>query len=520
MTPSSPPPPEPTPAGSRRLRVLPARAVAAARGVQLAGLAYVLLLPVSRTALLALVLALVLASSLVLLLDARAAGGRLVARELRWALLLYVAFLAAWTLWSALRHAPGLTHQLVVWGVAPAVWVAWALTLRGEHVRRVVTTIVVGTLVSGLLLVWWMLHAYDVLPFPAAVARVQGGGSTLVGSALSVRWYGLSAVGLATPVVVAALAMRRESWAPSWRLSLPASLVATTVCIGAGRRAFLLTLALTVLLLLVVRALGLWTTRRAPSWRSALHQVLALAAVAALLLTPLGSNTLYQVGSATAIAAHKVGVALPAPTPPGRKATPTTPSTPGTTAGGTTAPGAGSSTPGGGTPGGSGGTSGDAPPSASTPEEPAPAPALNEDDAIRADEAGELAAGWHGSPVLGRGLGAVLPDGYRRNEARPWDFELQYAVVLMNVGVVGSLVLAACAALVLLAAVRAARRQPRSALVAGAAAALGVVVANATNPYLQAPGHQWTLFLGAGVANGILVAGHRRGSDRPASAAD
>lgn len=136
-----------------------------------------------------------------------------------------------------------------------------------------------------------------------------------------------------------------------------------------------------------------------------------------------------------------------------------------------------------------------------------------EDDAIRGEQSPALIAAWLKSPVWGHGWGATI-EGYVRSEARPWNFELQYHLVLFQVGVVGALALLAVvvvAARGLLAATQVRPDLlPLVLVVSSGAAAL--VVANASNPYLQAPGNMWPIYLMLMVANWVLVTSRPSGN--------
>lgn len=118
------------------------------------------------------------------------------------------------------------------------------------------------------------------------------------------------------------------------------------------------------------------------------------------------------------------------------------------------------------------------------------------DEDLRIEQIGRLWAAFVDSPVFGHGIGAVIP-GYSRSEDRPWSFEMQYHLILFQVGVVGVLLLIASAVFVVWAAVRVATLRPdgRPAIFTTGAGALAVLAANALNPLLQAPGHFWPVFL-------------------------
>jgi hypothetical protein len=105
----------------------------------------------------------------------------------------------------------------------------------------------------------------------------------------------------------------------------------------------------------------------------------------------------------------------------------------------------------------------------------------------RIQEAPELLAGVAREPVIGSGLGATLPSGYARSTSAPWSFELEYLQLLFDVGVLGTIVIAAP---LLDGFIRASRalahpgrsRDPR--LLAGLGAAAGLTITASSNPYL------------------------------------
>lgn len=124
---------------------------------------------------------------------------------------------------------------------------------------------------------------------------------------------------------------------------------------------------------------------------------------------------------------------------------------------------------------------------------------------IRAVQASKLLEQWLHSPIFGHGFGATIA-GYARENARPWNFELQYHLVLFQVGLFGALVLAVGTAFAILGLCRAVRRQPEmlSPVLVGAAGAAAMLMANASNPYLQAPGNMWPVYFALMLLNVIL----------------
>jgi hypothetical protein len=117
-------------------------------------------------------------------------------------------------------------------------------------------------------------------------------------------------------------------------------------------------------------------------------------------------------------------------------------------------------------------------------------------DRIRDVQASRLIDEWSTSPLIGHGFGATI-DGYVRSAGRPWDFELQYHLILLQVGLVGAALVLLAGAATVYGVVTALRRNPAMTpvVLVAASAATAMVVANASNPYLQAPGHMWAVYL-------------------------
>lgn len=130
-----------------------------------------------------------------------------------------------------------------------------------------------------------------------------------------------------------------------------------------------------------------------------------------------------------------------------------------------------------------------------------------EDQAIRTEQATRLVEAWAQSPIFGHGLGAMI-HGYARSVDRPWNFELQYHLLLFQFGIFGMLLISAAVLVAVRAIWRAHRARPDMdpVLTVAVAAAVGMLIANATNPYLQAPGHMWAIWLPLLVANAVLCA--------------
>lgn len=118
------------------------------------------------------------------------------------------------------------------------------------------------------------------------------------------------------------------------------------------------------------------------------------------------------------------------------------------------------------------------------------------DERLRFEQIPKLWDGFLSSPIWGNGIGATIP-GYTRHPTRAWVFELQYNVLLFHVGVVGVLLLIGAVVLILVALWKAVKARPdlRPVFAVVAAAASSILVGNALNPMLEAPGHFWSVFL-------------------------
>ena len=103
--------------------------------------------------------------------------------------------------------------------------------------------------------------------------------------------------------------------------------------------------------------------------------------------------------------------------------------------------------------------------------------------------------------ILGAGFRAIADD-YARDSEKPWVSELQFHLLLFNVGLVGVTICLAILVTGMLFLRRASARCPElvPTLVATSTGAIAMLIANATNPYLQAPGHQWAVFFPLAVA--------------------
>jgi hypothetical protein len=128
-------------------------------------------------------------------------------------------------------------------------------------------------------------------------------------------------------------------------------------------------------------------------------------------------------------------------------------------------------------------------------------------DQSRRDQLVALFSGFLENPVLGSGFGAPVA-GLIRNLDRPWEYEMQYALMLYHTGALGFVAYAAGIVWIYWQGIRIIRGGGPLAelMVAALTGTTSFLVANATNPYLQAYGQLWTLFLPVAVINVFLIA--------------
>jgi hypothetical protein len=274
---------------------------------------------------------------------------------------------------------------------------------------------------------------------PQSVVQGQGAGFAEADTGSAIRWLGLSTLAAATPLMLSAALVGRDAILPSRRLTLVAGLVALTATAEAGRRAILVVAIVSPIIAVLVRR---WLTVREAS-PVKIHPAWVLGFPAAVVVLMLNWDATPVVRAQQAISdtlATYFGI------------------------------GSGSGT------------------------------AKTVDDATRISESHALLDGWGHSPVFGKGLGATL-EGYFRSDDRPWTFELQYHVLLFNSGLLGALI---CVVALFVAArelrrVAAAHQELVPSLTATSVAAICLLAANASNPYMQAVGHGWGIALAAGV---------------------
>jgi hypothetical protein len=339
---------------------------------------------------------------------------------------------------------PGVWHQAFVWLVAPTIWLCWLSSFTVATVRLYLRTLVGMTCVVSGVIIFYVASQTLHLPveLPRSLILAQGAGFDVARSSLAIRFFGLSTLAAAGPFCAAAAVLPKDSWLPGRPAILIAAALAAIAAILSGRRSIALVIVLAPVLTLIIRHLASRRGHpvRIPVWVAVLAPLIVAAAV--LAMRSYGGT---MVKRATADALYTF-LAL------GR-----------------------------------------------------PSPGDEIDAAIRTTQAGQLIHGWADHPVFGAGLGAVLRSGYRRSDIRPWMFELQYHQTLFAIGLIGCALLLVTTILLIWTFGVAARVQAhQSSLVASVTASAALLLANASNPYLQAIGHGWGIALALGVMNVVL----------------
>lgn len=127
-------------------------------------------------------------------------------------------------------------------------------------------------------------------------------------------------------------------------------------------------------------------------------------------------------------------------------------------------------------------------------------PQQTSDDLVRVEQADSLIQGWIQRPLIGAGLGSTT--GYIRSE-RSWNYELQYHMHLFQIGLLGLALYSLGLLWIYRNGLRIIRRggEASSEMIALLTGLTCFLIANASNPYLQAYGHLWVIFLPAALIN-------------------
>lgn len=350
----------------------------------------------------------------------------------------------------------GLTFTLLVWVIGPGLFLACAAAATPLALRTFFWGAALATLGVGGLVVLFVYGEAGRIPqlIPEWVVDQTGLGATFGGSASQARSFGLSSLNALGPLWAASLTLRRDHFLPPWPVRVVCLLVALAAAMVSSRSAIMVVIVAAPVIALVVRALIRQRPFAPVRFSSRILGTIALAgAFVAVVLAALNPRV-QSLGPLTtafqAVSSFFTG----------------------------TSAGAGA------------------------------------DESIRTDEATHLLDAWALNPILGSGFGAQVPS-YARTSERPWVLELQYHLLLFNIGLVGMAVIIIIGVVAFVYIRRAVAFAPQyeATMVVSTTVGVAMLVANATNPYLQAPGHMWAIFLPLAAATVVLQASSRQAGD-------
>ena len=352
---------------------------------------------------------------------------------------------------------PGQLDQLLTFVGFPLVFWIIVAGITEPILRKVLYTLAVGSSLVGTVIILYIGNQQGVLPqiIPTGLLREQAGADYISSTQGSgIQLYSLATLVAAAPIWVASLLVPHSKLLPPLWLRLLAASTCSAAALVAGRRAIVVTVIVApVLVWLLSRGLGRpgadrLTVSRQERLTARRRRVGLIAAMVAGIVV-VGNNAFENSIFSSKVVADSLG-ALRA-----------------TFFGGTPS---------------------------------------NIDDIIRTDESKILLRGWLQSPIFGHGFGATVP-GYFRNSFKPWDFELQYHMLLFDTGLLGALFALAALVIVIVAARQAVLRRPEHAgtLVVTSVGTVSLLLAASSNPYFQAPGYYWSLFLSVAVVNVMLT---------------
>ncbi|QEE60848.1 hypothetical protein FVA74_04085 [Salinibacterium sp. dk2585] len=346
---------------------------------------------------------------------------------------------------------PGLVFTVLVYFAAPVLYLLCAVATTQRMLFWFFRAASVSTIAIGVLILLFVGGEAERIPqlVPEWLEEATGLGATFGGGSSQARFYGLSSLAALGPMWAASLLVRQDDLLPRWGVRAVCALLAAGAAFVSSREAIVLVIVAAPLLGLIVNAVlrprpVSTPVRLSPKLIVAFLATCSVASVLAITLAPRIAAFGPVVRALDSVRAFLTG------------------------------------------PTGSGSV----------------------DQSIRSEQAWKLIQAWQQNPVFGAGFGARVPD-YSRTSERPWVLELQYHLFLFNVGLVGVLFVGVLACLAAILLKRAAASAPAllPSLTVTSVAGLSMLIANATNPYLQAPGHVWALFLPLALANLMTLTG-------------
>jgi len=372
-----------------------------------------------------------------------------------WLWQLYFALLG--TVVGVVAGAPGLLYGVLIYAIAPILYWIWVGAFDLSTIRLAILWVFITTAALSTVIILFVAGETHVIPQLVPFTILDASGAAYAPTANTpgqIRFYGVSTLAAAGPLCAASLLVRADRLMPHVALRVYATASAVVASLVAGRRAILVVIVLAPVIAWIcsVTIRGQWRMRtNRNGFQSVVGALRSRPKMAAMVVGSvvvlIGIVYVTQPLFISAIyvsfaSAHAMAF------------------------------------------GGGGGT----------PD-------------VRVAEAKALLDGWAKSPWVGNGFGATLP-GYSRDAARPWNFELQYHVLVFQTGLAGA-VLAMAGLLAVIRQLRAAARAAAAysgTLVVLTTGAVSLLVANAVDPYLQAPGHMWAIYLPLTVANCVLIA--------------
>jgi hypothetical protein len=338
---------------------------------------------------------------------------------------------------------PGLANAAGIFVGAPLIFFFSISALGGRSLKALLTTGSVMTVVSGVYILVYVAGAKGIIPqvIPSNIREITGAGIGQKGDATAIRFYGLSTLAASGPMWLTSLFVGKDSMLPGTRLRIAAAAAGVAGAVVGGRRAIVLTLLIIPVIAWIVKR-STRPKRTAPRRLRPAFVLLCLwAVVAGAIFSP-------QIASAP-IVSNTVDSTVAFFT----------------------------------------GTS----------------DSEETDQSIRNEQVDQLVGAWSESPLLGNGLGATI-NGYQRSDTQPWQFEAQYPALLMQTGMFGALMVLVMAGFVWAAVRNAAAARPDlvPSMVVTLCGGVAMLIANATNPYLQAPAHMWAIFLPLAVINYMI----------------
>ena len=423
-------------------------------GLAIAMWLYLIWLPVSSNG--RLLLLFVLLGTIALLGRVRPTGTQGLCRPFATLIALQYTFGIFGVLIGAINNAPGIITQTVLYLVVPAVFWLCVNAIDERMLARILRVGGWATAILASLIIGYYLQTHGHIPkaIPSVLLRQQ----QTFAAGEKLRFIGLESLLILGPLYTTSLLFPfGRDWMPGLPLRASATASAITAVLLSGRQAFIILEVTSPLVAVVVaRIFRVGVRRTSDTTRRRMRA--GSAPLLALILA--GLALAFASGALRLDTATKSFVAVPR-TIIGAPVSPETGNVYTTSDNDT----------------------------------------LSSPDILRV-ETPQLIRGWTSVPVEGAGFGATLP-GYARNLAKPWNFEAQYALLLFQTGIIGAalLVILLCKGWRILRTAALVDRDLQPVIVVTTTTAICVLIANAVDPYLQAPGVCWGLYLPFAAAN-------------------